>query len=251
VYLCVTLSPHPTAPVVIYSIESCDQLLVFSSLLSCTHLYCLFLTFHLVPPLTFLLFSFPFLASLLMLSCRDSSDGEGGDDSGTDDDADEDEEEKKKWVPEWAKGPLLKEALERVSDSPSSFSPYLSPVLTLPLFHSFSCSLPHSLSPSLSPFLSFSHPLPLFLSSVSFYPLYIPAFPSLSSSSNHVLLLFLFPHYFSSIFPFSYQIPSHIILSHPFFSPVHQSIPPFHSPTPFHPPSLSAIRSERPHSYGP
>lgn len=60
-----------------------------------------------------------------MTSCRDSSDGEGGDDSGTDDDADEDEEEKKKWVPEWAKGPLLKEALERVSDIPSSFSPSL------------------------------------------------------------------------------------------------------------------------------
>ena len=71
-----------------------------------------------------------------MTSCRDSSDGEGGDDSGTDDDADEDEEEKKKWVPEWAKGPLLKEALERVSDSPSSFSPLLS--LVLPFSYSSS-----------------------------------------------------------------------------------------------------------------
>lgn len=84
-----------------------------------------------------------------MLSCRDSSDGEGGDDSGTDDDADEDEEEKKKWVPEWAKGPLLKEALERVSDSLS-----LPAVLTL-FFFLISSSLS---KPIHSPFLlSTSH----------------------------------------------------------------------------------------------
>lgn len=119
----------------------------------------LFFSFSFSPSLNFLFFSFsylpfpsfsffPSLASsylsplflpspsfCFLISCRDSSDGEGGDDSGTDDDADEDEEEKKKWVPEWAKGPLLKEALERVS-SPSL--PFLLFSLSL---SSFSCYL--------------------------------------------------------------------------------------------------------------
>ena len=39
-----------------------------------------------------------------------------GEDSGTDNDEGENEEAKQKKIPEWARGQLLKEALERVSD---------------------------------------------------------------------------------------------------------------------------------------
>ena len=48
------------------------------------------------------------------LTPRGDSDGEG-DDSGTDEDEDEEtEQEKQKRMPEWARGAMLKEALEKV-----------------------------------------------------------------------------------------------------------------------------------------